>query len=124
MSKRAEFTLDTKATPLIATGNVAPVTVYDPTLAPGAPRQQETDESGRLLWVADFLVEDNGADEDARVQVAGVRIASPHRPVFHKYQPVEFLWLRCSVYVNGKTGQLGLNYNGELRAASSAKAAA
>jgi hypothetical protein len=27
-----EFALDTKATPLISTGNVAPVTVYDPNL--------------------------------------------------------------------------------------------
>lgn len=120
MTKRAEFALDTKATPLIATGNVAPVTVYDPNLAPGAPRLQETDESGRPLWVADFLIDDGGD----RANVAGVRIASPHQPVFNKFAPVEFLWLRCSVYVNGKTGQLGLNYNGELRAASAASKAA
>ena len=120
MSKRAEFALDTKATPLISTGNVAPVTVYDPTLAPGAPRQQETDpETGRLMWVADFLIDD-GSD---RANVAGVRIASPHQPVFNKFQPVDFLWLRCSVYVNGKTGQLGLNYTGELKM-TAAKAAA
>jgi hypothetical protein len=120
MAKRAEFALDTKATPLISTGNVAAVTVYDPDLKPGAPRLQEQSEDGRLLWVADFLVDD-GSD---RANVAGVRIASPHQPVFNKFQPVEFLWLRCSVYVNGKTGQLGLNYNRELRAVSAASKAA
>jgi hypothetical protein len=124
MSKRAEFALDTKATPLVATGNVAPVTVYDPTLAPGADREQERDAEGRPLWVADFIIEDMAGGDDARAQIAGVRIASHQRPVFGKYQTVEFLWLRCSVYVNGKTGQLGLNYNGELRAASPAQKAA
>lgn len=120
MTKRAEFAIDTSATPLIPTGNVAPVTVYDPNLAPGQPRLQDKDpETGRLLWVADFLIDD-GQD---RANVAGVRIAAPQQPVFNKFQPVKFLWLRCSVYVN-KAGQLGLSYTGELAAAqSTAKAA-
>jgi hypothetical protein len=117
MSKRAEFVLDTQVTPLISTGNVAPVTKYDPNLPAGAPRQQDTDETGSLLWVADFLIDDGDSGPDARANVAGVRIAARQRPVFQKYALVEFAELRCSVYVN-KQGQLGLSYTGRLRPAS------
>jgi hypothetical protein len=121
MTKRAEFALDTMATRLIATGNVAPVNVYDPNLPPGAPRLQERhDETGEPMWVADFLLD----DEEDRATVIGVRFPAPHKPVFKKFERAQFSWLRCNVYVNGKTGQLGLNYTGMLAAATpQAKAA-
>jgi hypothetical protein len=118
MTKRADFALSTDATPMIATGNVAPVFVYDPNLPQGAPRQQDRGEEGGLLWVADFLIDDGGD----RANVAAVRMEAPHQPVFKKFERVNFTCLRCSVYVN-RAGQLGLSYTGGLAAAPAAKAA-
>jgi hypothetical protein len=119
MTRRAEFALNTDATPMIATGHVAAVTVYDPNLPPGAPRQQERDqETGLPLWVADFMINDGGD----RANVQGIRIAAAQQPVFKQFDRVNFTWLRCAVYVN-KAGQLGLNYTGGLAAAPAAKAA-
>jgi hypothetical protein len=119
MAKRAEFALSTEATPMIATGNVAPVFVYDPNLPKGAPRAQERGEEGGLLWVADFLIDDGGD----RANVAGVRFEAPQQPVFKKFERVNFTYLRCSVYVN-QAGQLGLSYTGGLAPAAQVKQAA
>jgi hypothetical protein len=114
--KRAHFQLDTSGTvQLIATGKVAPINKYDPNAAPGAPREQETDEHGVRLWVADFLIDDGGD----RANCVGVRIAAEHQPVFDKFKPVQFTRLDVTVYVN-KAGQLGFTYTGTLKQASAA----
>jgi hypothetical protein len=111
--RRAQFQLDTKGTTqYISMGKVAPINKYDPNAAPGAPREQETDENGVRLWVADFEVEDGGP----RTNVVGVRIAADHQPVFEKYKAVQFASLDVTVYVN-KAGQLGFTYTGTLKQA-------
>jgi hypothetical protein len=95
---------------MVATGHVAPVNVYDPNLPMGVARPQEVGPEGLPLWVADFMIDDGGE----RANVVGVRFESRVKPVFKPFARVDFTWLRCSVYVNGKTGQLGLNYTGGL----------
>lgn len=118
--RRASFQLDPKGTTqYLSTGCVAPVPNFDVDVAPGQPRPQATDENGQLLWVIDVLVEDESAD---RAQVAGIRVAASHQPVIKKFEPVSFLGIDVTVYVN-KSNQLGLLYSGRLRQVEAQKAA-
>jgi hypothetical protein len=118
--RRTNFELDAKSTTYLWTGKTTAVPNFDVDTPPGQPRPQATDQDGTPLWTIDVLVEDENAD---RAQVAGVRVAAAHQPVFEKFKAVPFIGLSVSVYVN-KAGQLGLMYEGRLRQVAEQKSAA
>jgi hypothetical protein len=127
--KRASFQLDTTngTTEFIATGNVSAVPDFEVEVAPGTQRPQATDDNGELLWTIDVLIED-GAD---RANCVGVRVPAKQQPVIDKYKPVQFVGLDVTVYIQAKrcsrdrcSAQLGFMYEGRLKQAPAAKAAA
>lgn len=122
MAKRASFQLDPGKTILIATGNVAVVTRWIEGAAPGSVRPQETDEHGVPLWVVDAL--DESDPEADRASVVGIRIASVMEPKVEKYRPLAFEALSVSCYVRKADGALVSMFNGALKSAAAAKAAA
>lgn len=118
MPNRITHKLDTTATPILATVDAAvPVPNWDAPAVPGQPKPQAFDEDGNGIWVIDGLLDD-GSD---RANTVGIRVASKNPPEVKRFQPLNFSSLTVTAYVNRKTGQMGVTYEGELAPAGSGR---
>jgi len=56
----------------------------------------------------DVLLDD---DESDRATTVGVKVASPTAPELPKYQPVQFVGLTCTPYVDRRTNRVALSFS-------------
>jgi len=102
--------VDTTRIQFIGTGKCAERAEYAE-LSDGQRRrtgQQAKDkDSGMPLWVVDVLVDDDEAD---RAEIAGVKVAAWEEPKTTKWQPVRFVGLVATPYVDQGTNRVKLSF--------------
>jgi hypothetical protein len=107
----ARLPIDGQALTLVATGKYRAVPKYAE-IADGSrravPGSQETDGTGTPLWAVDVLLDDDDSD---RAQAVSVKVASASEPQLPKYQPVQFVGLTCTPYVDRNTRRVALSFS-------------
>ncbi|WP_431879918.1 hypothetical protein [Amycolatopsis sacchari] len=102
--------IDASAFPMIATGKFRPVAEYAE-LSDGSrrviPGSQATVD-GVPLYQADVILDD---DESDRSVTASVKFTSQNPPELPKYQPVQFVGLVCTPYVDRRTNRVALSFS-------------
>lgn len=106
----ARLPIDGTALTLVATGKHRAVPKYAE-IADGSrravPGSHETDGTGTPLWAVDVLLDD---DDSNRAQAVSVKVASDTEPQLPKYQPVQFVGLTCTPYVDRNTRRVALSF--------------
>jgi len=101
--------IDASAFPMIATGKFRPVAEYAE-LSDGSRRAipgSHATVDGVPLYQADVILDD---DESDRSVAASVKFPSQNPPELPKYQPVQFVGLVCTPYIDRQTKRLSFSF--------------